>query len=91
VATASRALLQSQRDGVPSKDVERALLALEEATLRTINVFGAQGLANTLHTMAKTRYRPWDQTLVPKLEERVEALADTFNEQGVANTLWAYG
>ena len=39
VATAFRKLLQSRRDGVPSGDVERALLALEGAALRTINVF----------------------------------------------------
>ena len=37
--------------------------------------------------MAKTCYRPWDQTLVPKLEGRAEGLAGTFNAQDVANTL----
>jgi hypothetical protein len=35
--------------------VERALLALEEAALRTIDVFGAQQISNTLHIMAKMR------------------------------------
>jgi hypothetical protein len=35
-------------------------------------------------------YRPWNPALVPKLEGRAEALAGTFNAQGVANTLWAY-
>jgi hypothetical protein len=90
VATAFRALLQSRRDRVPSKDVERALQALDEVVLRTINVFGAQQLSNILHIMAKTRYSPWDQSLVSKLEERVEALAGTFKAQNVANTLWAY-
>ena len=40
--------------------------------------------------MAKTRYRPWDPALVPKLEGRAEALAGTFNAPDVANTLWAY-
>ena len=40
--------------------------------------------------MAKTQYTPSDQSLVPKLEERAEALAGTFTAQGVANTLWAY-
>jgi hypothetical protein len=40
--------------------------------------------------MAKTRYRPSDPALVQKLEGRAEALAGTFNAQGVANTLWAY-
>jgi hypothetical protein len=40
--------------------------------------------------MAKSRYRPWDRTLVPELEGRAEALAGTFKAQEVANTLWAY-
>ena len=40
--------------------------------------------------MAKTRYSPWDPDLVPKLEGRAEALADTFKAQEVANTLWSY-
>jgi hypothetical protein len=40
--------------------------------------------------MAKTRYRPWDPALVPKLERRAEALAGTFNAQHVGSTLWAY-
>ena len=90
VATALRALLQARRDGVPRKVVERALQALEAAALRTIDAFGAQQICNTLHIMAKTRYRPWDLTLVPELEGRAEALAGTFNAQNVANTLWAY-
>jgi hypothetical protein len=29
-------------------------------------------------------------TLIPELEGRAEAVAGTFNAQGVANTLWAY-
>ncbi len=37
--------------------------------------------------MVKTQYSPWDQSLVPKLEERAEALEGTFNAQKVANTL----
>ncbi len=40
--------------------------------------------------MAKTCYHPWDRTLVPDLQGRAEALADTFKAQEVANTLWAY-
>jgi hypothetical protein len=90
VATALRVLLQARRDGVPHGVVERALQALEAAALRTIDAFGAQEISNTLHIMAKSRYRPWDQTLVPKLDGRAEALAGTFNSQDVANTLWAY-
>ena len=49
-----------------------------------------QEVANTLHIMAKTRYRPWDRTLVPELQGRAEALAGTFKAQEVANTPWAY-
>ena len=72
---------------MPTGDVERALLALEEAALRTINVFGAQAVANILHMIAKTRYSPWYQSLVPKPEGRAEALAGTFNTQEVATGL----
>ena len=70
--------------------MERALQALEAAALRTIDAFEAQGVSIAMHIMAKTRYRPWDQTLVPHLEGRAEALAGTFNAQNVVNTLWAY-
>ena len=90
VSTAFRTLLQSRRDGGPRGVVERALQALEAAALRTIDAFGAQHVSNTLHIMAKSRYRPWDRTLIPELEGRAEALAGTFNAQNVANTLWAY-
>jgi hypothetical protein len=69
--------------------VERALQALEGAALQTNAEFGAREISNTLHIMAKTRYCPWDPALVPKLQGRAEALAGTFNAQGVANTLWA--
>jgi hypothetical protein len=51
-----------------------------------------QEAANTLHIMAKTRYRP--RTLLSYqlegLEGRAEALVGTFNAHAVANTLWAY-
>ena len=76
VGTAFRKLLQSRR--------------LEAAALRTIDAFEAQQVANILHIIAKTRYSPRDQSLVPQLEGRAEALAGTFNVQNVANTLWAY-
>jgi hypothetical protein len=55
-----------------------------------MDAFEAQNVCNILHIMAKTRYQPWNQTLVPKLEWRATALAGTFSAQGVANTLWAY-
>ena len=90
VSSAFRKLLQSRRDGVPHGVVERALQALETAALRRMDAFEAQQVANTLHIMAKTSYRPWDQTLVPKLEGRAEALAGTLNAQGVTNTMWPY-
>jgi hypothetical protein len=90
VATAFRALLQSRHDGWPCGVVERALQALEAASLRRIQTFEAQHVANTLHIMAKTRYSPWDPALVPKLEGQAEALAGSLNAQGVANMLWAY-
>ena len=90
MATAFRALLQARHDGVPRGVVERALQALEAAALRTIDAFEAQQIANTLHIMAKSRYHPWNQNLVSKLDRRAEALAGSFNAQNVANTLWAY-
>ena len=90
VATAFRKLLQSRRDGVPRGVVERALSALEAAALRSMDAFQGREVANILHIMAKTRYRPWDAALVLRLEGRAEALAGTFKAQQVANTLWAY-
>jgi hypothetical protein len=70
VSTAFRTLLQSRRDSGPRGVVERALQALEAAALRTIDAFGAQHVSNTLHIMAKRRYRPWERTLIPELETR---------------------
>ena len=90
VATALRTVLQSRRDGVPHQLVEKAQHALEAAALRMIDEFEAHQVASTLHIMAKTHYRPWDPSLVPALEVRAEAVADTFNTQSLANTLWAY-
>jgi hypothetical protein len=77
--TAFRALLQSRRDGEPRGVVERALQTLEAAALRTIETFWAREVANTLHIIAKTRYRPWDRALIPNLEGPAEAVAGTFN------------
>jgi hypothetical protein len=73
------------RERGPRGVVERALQALEVIVLQNIDEFEAQHVSSTLHIMAKSRYRPWD-----KLEGRAEALAGTFNAQGVTNTLWAY-
>jgi hypothetical protein len=47
-----------------------------------IDAFEAQAVANILHIIAKTRYSPCDQSPVPKLEGRAEALAGTFNVHG---------
>ena len=90
VATTFRTLLQSLRDGGPRRVVERALQSMEAAALRTIDTFGAQEVSNNLHIIVKTRYSPWDRTLIPELEGRTEAVAGTFNTQDVANALWAY-
>jgi len=68
--TALRKLPQSRREGLPSGVVERALQTLEAAALRMIGVFEAQQVANILHIIAKTRYNPRDQSLVPQLEGR---------------------
>jgi len=90
VVTAFRKLLQSRRDGVPRGLAERATQVLEAAAMRHMHTCDAQHVANLLHIMAKTRYRPWDPTLFPKLEGRAEALAGTFNSQNVTNMLWAH-
>ena len=90
VVSAFRKLLQSRREGLHSGVVERALQVLEAAALRMIGAFDAQNMANILHIIAKTRYSPRDQSLVPQLEGRAEAVMGTFNAQEVANTLWAY-
>ena len=61
VATAWRKLLQprSRRNGVPRVE-ERALQSLEAEVLLRMDAFEAQQVANILHIMAKTRYRPLD-------------------------------
>jgi hypothetical protein len=96
VATAFRKVLTEPARSGSSGVVDGALQMLETAALRLIDDFEAQHIANILHIMAKARYHPRDQSLVPTLEGRVEALACTFNAlnvhanaQNVANTLWA--
>ncbi len=90
VAMAFRKLLQSRRDGVPSKDVEQALLELEETVLLTINVFKPQQLGNTMHVMAKAHYTPTNPLVLEALEQQAESVVGTFNAQNMVNTLWAY-
>jgi len=89
-ATAFRKLLLSRRDGVPRGVAERVSQALEAAALQRMDAFQGREIATILHIMAKTRYRPWDPALVPRLEGQLEALAGTLTAQDVANTLWAY-
>ena len=63
VATAFRKLLLPQRaqgGGAPlAGRVQRALWALEASALHNLEDFDPQGIANTLHTMAKARYATW--------------------------------
>ena len=72
VATAFRMLLQSRRDGGSRGVVERAMQALEAATLQKIDAFRAQEVSNTLHIMAKSRYRPWDRAIKVKTHASTE-------------------
>ena len=92
VATAFRKLLQQRggRDGASRSRVEPALRTLEQAAVRTIEDFQSQQVANTLHAMAKARYRPADPGVLAALDWRAEAVAPTMNAQDVTNTLWAY-
>ena len=92
VATAFRKLLQQRggRDDASRGRVEPALRTLEQAAVRTIEDFGSQAVANTLHAMAKARYLPSDPAVLPALERQAEVVAPTMDNQNVANTLWAY-
>ena len=90
VATAFRRVLQMPRRGVSQDTVAKALRTLEESALQSIHDFGSQGIANTLHIMAKQRYyEPTDNRLLA-LERRAEAISGEFNSQEVANTLWTF-
>ena len=89
-STAFRKLLPARRAGVPKGAVEGALRVLEAAALRTMPEFEAQTVANTLHIMAKTRYRPADPRLLPELDRKVEEVVRKYNAQELSNTLWAY-
>jgi hypothetical protein len=67
--------------------VEKALQTLEGCALRNMQEFEPQGLSNTLHIMAKTKYS--NVTLLHALVRRTEETAADFNAKDVANTLWA--
>ena len=90
VATAFRKLLTAKPAGVPHGVMGSAKRKLEEAALGTMADFQAQETSNTLHVIAKTRYRPMNHDLLPALDQKVEEVARECNSQDVANTLWAY-
>ena len=52
--------------------------------------FDARQIATMLHSMAKARYRPADDTFSSALEGQAEAVIGLFNAQELANTVWAY-
>ena len=58
--------------------------------MQNIHDFGSQGIANTLHSMAKQRYYKPKENLLLALERQAEAISGEFNSQDVANTLWAF-
>ncbi len=82
VATALRKALEAPRHSVP-RDI---MVTLEESYLRNMQNFEARNIANTLHTMAKKKYRPQDR-LLTAIEQRAEAIVGEFNSRGVANTV----
>ena len=78
VSTAFRKLLQAPRAGMPRGVVEHSLETLEQRALQTMEDFGPQAIANTLHMTAKKRYRPKNAALLPALEGRLRAVAVTW-------------
>ena len=58
VSTAFRKLLQTGCEGMSHCVVGQALRSLEQSALHNMDGFDAQGIANTLHTMAKGHYSP---------------------------------
>ena len=89
VATAFRQILKKPKWGMPPKSLAQALQTLEESALQNMQDFGAQGIASTLHIMAKQKYKATGPLLLA-LERRAEAISGEFNSQAVANTLWAF-
>ena len=89
-ATAFRRVLQMPRRGVSQDTVAKALRTLEESALQSFHDFDFQGIANTLHIMAKQRHYTPIENLLLALERRAEAISGEFNSQDVANTLWAF-
>ena len=89
VATAFRQVLKKPFRGLPPKALAQALQTLEESALQKMQDFGAREIANTLHIMAKQRYKATGPLLLA-LERRAEAISGEFNSQEVAKTLWAF-
>ena len=84
VATAFRKLLLASRSGMPRGVVEDALQALEQRALETMEDFGAREIANTLHSMAKARYRPAYAALLHDLGVQLRAVAGECNPQNLS-------
>jgi hypothetical protein len=79
VATAFRRVLQMPRRGVSQDTVAKALRKLEESALQNIHDFESQGIANTLHIMAKQRHYKSMENLVLALEHRAETISGEFS------------
>jgi hypothetical protein len=88
VATAFRQVLKKPR-GIPPKVLAQALQTLEESALQNMQDFRAQQIANTLHIIAKQRYKATGPLLLA-LQRRAESISGEFNLQEVAKTLWAF-
>jgi hypothetical protein len=65
--------------------VQHALDTLEKASVRIMEAFQPEEIANILHIMAKKQYKT---CLFPELERRAETISGKFNPQAVANTLY---
>ena len=89
VATSFRQVLKKPFRGLPPKALAQALQTLDECALHNMQDFGAREIANTLHIMAKQRYKATGPLLLA-MERRAEAISGEFKPQEVANTLWAF-
>lgn len=73
------------------KDFVRQLEALREQTLSTLSTWGARGLANLAHALAKLELRggAWCRTW-EAVARAMETRRGEFDSQGLANMAWAY-
>jgi hypothetical protein len=88
VATAFRQVLTKPL-GIHPQSLAQALQSLEGSALQNMQDFGSQQIANTLHIMAKQRYKTTGSLLLA-MERRSEAISGQFNSQDISNTLWAF-